>query len=202
METKPFYKQIKKIPFIFLFIVLSGLILSVCYCVGSIGETRGLHVNTRGLKVKTVKHLYVDDNLFSVGYEGELYFRINTLKEAFLVALTSDAPINFYDLLYFLIIDVILFIMVYRVNEEVIFSDQLSNGIKLLGYSVILYPGIILLGNYISKCSIEELTHGQFTSQYRNLGVTKYLYISYLILFCMPIIQKAINLEKEQSLTV
>ena len=92
--------------------------------------------------------------------------------------------------------------MVYRMNEETIFSEQLSAGLKILLYCIMFYPLVTMIGNHYSDQSIQELTNNQFKAQYERFGIGKFQLITYLLIFMYPFLKKAIDLQKDQNLTV
>ncbi|TKC06613.1 hypothetical protein FA048_15515 [Pedobacter polaris] len=203
MRNAPSLKQIKRIPYLFLAFILSIVILIVCACIGSINQTEILNVNTKNLKAKTYRNIEIEENEFQTGTEGRLYWKVKNIKEAFLViAADRDGTTNIYDLFYLLILDIALFVMMFKMKEDTVFSDQVGMGLKAIAFAVILYPGIILIAYRFSSVCIEELTAGKFTAQFRSLNIPKYLIIGYLIFFMIPFVKKGKSLQQEQELTI
>ena len=203
MQPKPLIKQIKIIPLIFLVVVLIFASFKFVSDWKSIGRTRLLDVSINNLKEKTYKQVEIGENSFTTGMEGTLYWKVKDLKEAMLVGFADgDRLMSYYDVFYFLCIDGILFFMVYGMNDETIFSERLSLGLKIVLYCTILYPFVMMIGDYYSSQAIQELTNNQFTGQYKNFGIGKFQLIMYLMIFMLPFLKKAIDLQKEQNLTV
>lgn len=143
------------------------------------------------------------ENWFQTGTEGQLYWKVKNINEALLIALADrERSTNFYDIIYLLILNIALFIMVYRMKEGTVFSNQVFWGLRLIAGSVILYPIINLLSYQLSSQCIEKLTHEQFTAQLKNSNIVIYLLLTYLLIFMAPFIKKAINLQQEQGLTI
>lgn len=203
MKACPSIKSIQRIPIIFLLIVVSYFVISVLACISSVGETKILNVNVLNLSSKTYQTVDIGKNSFQTGTEGRLFWKVKSLKEAFLVGLANrnDAG-NFYDILYLLILDLILFIMFFKVKEDSVFSDRIILGLKLLGCSVLVYAFINLISYKIAGRSVELLTNRQFTTQFRQDNIPKYLFLCYLIWFIAPLIKKGISLQQEQDLTI
>ena len=169
----------------------------------STGRTRLLDVSINNLKEKTYKQVEIGENSFTTRMEGTLYWEVKDLKEAMLVGFADgDRLMSYYDILYFLCIDGVLFFMVYGMNDETIFSERLSIGLKIVLYCVMLYPFVMMIGDYYSSQAIQELTNNQFKGQYKNFGVGKFQLIMYLMIFMLPLVKKAINLQKDQNLTI
>jgi hypothetical protein len=203
MRKGPSVKSIKLIPVIFLCMVLANLVISISACVRSIGHTQILDVYSFNTGKKTYQIVEIGKNNFQTGTEGKLYWKIKNLKEAFLVALADrDKSTNFYDVFYLLILDIALFVMVFRIKDETVFSDQVLWGLRLIAGSVIFYPIINLMSYRLSSQCIEELTNGKFTAQLTKSNTFMFLIITYLLIFMAPFIKKAINLQKEQNLTI
>ena len=203
MQPKPLYKQIKRIPFIFLGLILISASIKFVSDWKSIEETRLLEVSKHNLKEKTYQSVELGENSFTTGMEGTLYWEVNDLKEATLVGLADgDRLMSYYDILYFLFIDGVLFFMVYGMNDETVFSERLSAGLKIVVYCVMFYPFVMMIGDYFSSQAIQKLTNNQFKGQYRNFGIVKFQLIMYLMIFMYPFLKKAINLQKDQNLTI
>ncbi|MES2448854.1 MAG: hypothetical protein V4546_16840 [Bacteroidota bacterium] len=160
-------------------------------------------MNIKNFKTKTYKRIDVGENSFQTGSEGRLFWKVRNLKEAFLISASDkDEVTNFYDLTYLFILNIALFIMVYRMDENSVFSNQVVIGMKAIAYSVLIYSFINVVSYKIIGYSIECLTEGQFTSQFRHFNIPKYLVITYLILFLTSFISKGKSLQKEQELTI
>lgn len=203
MQEKPLFRQIKAIPFIFLLIILVSGGMSIYRVIGYVGMSMGLDVTTYNLSEKTFKTVAIGENEFTTGFDGELTWKVGNLKEAFLVSLAErNNIISFYDLFYFLLIDLVLFVMLYGVNEDAVFSDQLFKGITILLYLIMLYPFVGMIANQINGEIIKTLTNNKFTSQYQRFAVVKFQIFIYLMVFMLPFVKKAINLQREQDLTI
>ncbi len=203
MQPKPLIKQIKRIPFIFLALILVSASFKFVSDWRSIGSTRLLEVRISDLKERTYKRVELGENSFTTGMEGQLYWKVRNSREAFLVGMADrDRLISYFDVLYFLLLDACLFFMVYRMNEETIFSEQIGVGLKVVIFCIIFYPIITLMGNYLSDLSVQKLTGYKFRSQHQSFSASKFQLISYLLVFMYPFLQKAINLQKEQDLTI
>ena len=203
MQPKPLIKQIKRIPYFFLLLILFSATFKIAHDINSVGKTTFLDVRTFNLKEKTFKEVELGENSFTTGMEGVLRWKVKDLKEAFLVGLADrDRLISYYDILYLLLLDAGLFFMIYRMNEETIFSEQLSTGLKVVLYCIMFYPFATMIGNYYSNQFIQELTNNQFKGQYENFSISKFQILFYLMIFMYPFLQKAINLQKEQDLTI
>jgi hypothetical protein len=92
--------------------------------------------------------------------------------------------------------------MVYRIREDTVFSNQVFFGLRLIACSVMFYPFITFVSYEFSSKSIEELTKGQFTAQFRSSNIVIFLTIFYLLLMMSPLIKKAIKLQQEKDLTI
>lgn len=203
MKDTSLLKQIKRIPYVFLAIVIVNIVLAGFLMVQSVGQTEILNVNVKNLKLKTLRTVELEKDFFQTGSEGKLYWKVKNYNEAFLVlAANRDSAVNFYDLFYLLVLDICLFIMVFRMDESTVFSNQVRLGFHIFGFSVVFYAGIVLLSYRLSGNAIEELTNGRFTAQYREFNIPKYLVISYLIFFLAPFVQKGKSLQNEQDLTI
>lgn len=201
MTTKSFFKRTKSIPIGFLLLILVFGIMHIYRTIGYVGDKCTLEVETYNLKEKTYKEVAIGENKFTTGSEGKLRWRVKDVKEAFLVSLV-DRNTWFYDLFYFLLIDIALFIMMYRINEDAVFSDQLFKGVTVLLYVIMFYPFFGVIANQINERIIQELTDNQFTSQYQRFSATKFQLLIFLMIIMLPMVQKVINLQKEQDLTI
>jgi len=203
MKSKPLYKQIKNIPFLFLSIILINATFSLIYFFSSVHQTRILNVEVKKLNIRTYKSLSVGENNFVTGSDGKLYWKVKNYNEAALVfAANHSGTLNLYDQLYLLLLNILLFIMVHKIKEDAIFSNQVKRGLRLIISSVMLYPFISLLGYMLSGYCIEKLTGGQFTVQYKKSNITMFLFIAYLLIFMLPFIRKAVTLQEDQNLTI
>lgn len=204
MTNAPLIKQIKRIPYIFLLIIIANLAISLSAIYSSIGKVQIVEVNVKNLKTKTSQQIDINENnSFHVGFEGRLFWKVKNLKEAFLIAIADrERSTNFYDLSYLFILNIALFVIVYKINEKSIFSNQLFWGLRLIAASVMLYPFIQLIAYKIAGHSIEILTNGQFTAPLKNSNVFMYLIFTYLLLFLAPFMKKAIDYQNEKNLTI
>ena len=203
MQVKPVFKQIKAIPFFFFLIILASGGIGIYRVIDSVGISRSLDVRTYNLQERTFRTFIIGENEFTTGFDGKLTWEAGNLKESFLVSLAEgDIGISFYDLFYFLLVDVVLFIMVHSVNEDVVFSGRLFKGITILLYLIMLYPFVGMIANQINGEIIKTLTNNKFTSQHQNFAVVKSQFFIYLMIFMLPFVRKAINLQKEQDLTI
>ena len=190
-------------PFIFLAMILVVTTFKMVPDVKSVGKIRLLEVRVVHLKEKTYKTVELGENYFITGMEGQLYWKVKNIREAFLVGMADrNSLISYFDVLYFLLLDACLFFMIYRMNDETIFSEKLSIGLKAVLFCIILYPFVTLIANHYSSKFIQELTNNQFQAQYEYFSANKYQLIIYLLIFMYPFLQKAVNLQKEQDLTV
>lgn len=197
------FKRIKRIPIALLILIGINVAMCVFICFNSIGKVKIIDVHTKQLKANTYQQIKINENRFQTGTEGKLYWKVKNLKEAVLIVLADrNHPFNLYDLFYLVVLDIALFIMVYRMKEDSVFSDQVVLGLKTIAYAVILYPAIILLSYHFSAFGVEELTQAQFTANTEDFNVPKYLVIAYLIIFMIPFIEKGIRLQQEQNLTI
>ncbi|MGF1924045.1 MAG: hypothetical protein ACQUHE_07685, partial [Bacteroidia bacterium] len=145
----------------------------------------------------------VGENSFTTGIDGTLHWKVNHLKEAFLVGLADgDRLVSYYDILYFLLLDVALFYMVSKMNEGTVFSQQVALGFKTVLYCLVSYPLVPLIDNHFSGECIKELTGYKFTSQFLAFGIGKFQLIIYLVIFLYPFLRKAVKTEEENELTV
>jgi len=204
MTHAPLLKQIKRIPYFFLLIILANLAISFSAIYSSIGKVQIVGVNVKNLKTKTSQQIDINDNnSFHIGFEGRLHWKVKNAKEAFLIAIADrERSTNFYDLTYLLILNIALFVMVYKINEKSIFSSQLYWGLRLIAASVMLYPFIQLMSYKIAGHSIEVLTDGQFTATLKKSNIVMYLILTYLLLFLAPFVKKAIDYQTEKNLTI
>lgn len=199
----PSIKSVRRIPFIFLVLILAYLFISGLECITSVGETKILDVDITTNDFKTYKSVKLGENSFQTGTEGRLYWKVKNVNEAFLIALANrNAVGNFYDLLYLLILDVILFIMFFKVKENNVFSNRVLLGLQLIGYSLLIYCFINFFSYEMACTSIQQLTDNKFTAQFRHDNIPKYLILCYLILFTIPFVKKGISLQQEQELTI
>lgn len=203
MPERPLYKQIRRIPYIFLVLILISASIKVVSDWKSIGKTRLIEVTRGALKERTYRSVDLGENSFVTGMEGTLYWKVNNIREAFLVGMADgDRVISYFDVFYLLLLDICLFVMVARVNEETIFSDQLETGLKAILYCVMFYPFVGMIEGYYCSKFIQELTNNQFNAQYENFSISKFQIIFYLLLFMFPFVKRAINLQKQQNLTI
>ncbi len=201
--SKPLIKQIKRIPFIFLVLVLLSATIKIISDVNSIGRTRLLEVRIGNLKERTYKSVELGENSFITGMEGTLHWKVKNLKESFLVGMIDgDRVISYYDILYFLLLDAGLFFMIFRMSDETVFSEQLSAGLKIVFYCIMFYPFVTMIGSYCNNQLVQELTDNQFKGQFEDFSIAKFQLIMYLLIFMYPFLQKAIKLQKEQNLTI
>jgi len=199
----PSIKSVRRIPFIFFLLILVYSFISIFECITSVGETKILDVNIATGDFKTYKSIDLGENSFQTGTEGRLYWKVKNINEAFLVAVANRNSVgNFYDLLYLWILDIILFIMFFNVQENNVFSGRVVLGLRLVGYSFLIYSFINLLSYEMACKSIEQLTDNKFTAQFRHDNIPKYLIFCYLIIFIIPFIKKGISLQQEQELTI
>ncbi|MBC7617049.1 MAG: hypothetical protein H7202_13365 [Pedobacter sp.] len=203
MQEKPLFKQIKAIPLFFLSLILVSGGMGIYRIIYDVGKTRSLDVRIYNLHEKTFKTVAIGENEFTTGFDGELAWKVNSVKEAFLVSLVDrNNIINFYDLFYFLLVDVALFVMVHSVNEDAVFSERLLKGVTVLLYLTMLYPFFGMIADQINGEIIKTLTNSKFTNQYQSFAVVKFQMFIYLMVFMLPFVKKAINLQKEQDLTI
>lgn len=202
-NKKSLHQQIKLIPIYLLIFITLSLCMHIFASFAAIGKTKILAVDAQHLKARTYHRVKIGENSFQTGTEGRLHWKVKDLEEAFLVGLANqEGVLNYYDLFYFLILDIALFIMLAKVSEERVFTAQLIFGLYLISYSIIFYAFIVLLGQFISGWSIERLTHGMFTSQSSTLNISKYLFLAFLLFFMVPLVRKGIELQNENELTI
>lgn len=203
MNEQSIYKKIRKIPFFFLLLVLSGMVISLSACLMSVGNTKVITVETYNLKQSTYHRVKLGENSFLTGAEGRLHWRVVSYKEAFLIALVKPVGgITVFDYCYFLLVAFVLFKTLNRVNEHSVFSDKFAGGFQVMIYLVIYYPFFMFIGDYVAGLCLKALTKGQFTAPANFSGMFKYTFAVILMIWLMPIINKAVSLQKEQELTV
>lgn len=102
--------------------------------------------------------------------EKPLYRQIKAIPFIFLLIVLTGTIISLYYTIHSIDRTKILNVSVRGLKEKTIKHVTLGENFFTAGYEGQLY--------------------WKFTSQFRNVGIVKYLYISYLILFFMPLIKK------------
>lgn len=202
MRRRPSIKNIKRFPIVFSVLITFYFTLWIFNCFSRVGNVEILNVDVKNLKERTYKNVELGDNYFVTGTEGRLFWKVKNLEEAFVIGIADqDAVIKIFDLLYFLTLNILIYVLVYFINEETIFSS-LTVGLRVLGFLIALYPGMLLVNYEVSGNLIEKLTGNQFTVQYRSLDILKYVIIAFLLNMVFPFISKGKSLQKEQELTI
>ncbi len=203
MSNAPSLKQIKRITKLFSILIVIYFAMNVYRCIDSVGKTKILNVSTANFEARTSKTIVLGENHFTTGFDGELYWKVKNIKEAFLINLGDlYGTMSFITLGYFLILNVAIYMMLWGVTEETIFSKKLTIGLNVIVYVMIFYSTLNLVSFKVSQIAIESLTDGHFSSQYRNQSLTSFILFGFLMLLISPFIKKGKSLQQEQDLTI
>lgn len=204
MAYAPSLKQIKRIPTIMFVLIFAYFLMALLFCYGNIG--RQVRLEATILYGVTGKNPQVDigENRFNRGYEGMLYWKVKDFKEAvFLNFANSKELMRFYDLIYMLILNIVVFITVNRMKEDTVFSSFTENGFKLIIFIIIFSPVFDVFIYLTSRYFIKELTDNQFTGgSMPSFSYLRIIVSIFLINLIPLLIKKGKSLQLEQDLTI
>lgn len=196
-------KQIKRFPILFFILIGIYFLLSLCYCYRHIGRTKSIDVTINHDSGKTYQRVQLKDAQFITGIEGTLHWKVKTMKEALLVNLANKKTVfNFYDLCYFLILNLAIYWMVKDLTEDTAFSEKVFKGLRMISFIIGLYPLMTLVNNQIADLAVEKLTNNQFSSIGQSLNLMKFMLIVFLIQLVVVFFGKGKKLQEEQQLTI
>jgi hypothetical protein len=202
MRKGPLLFSIKNFPKYFLCLLLFFIVFDLIVCIGSVGKTKRINVSTANLKEQTYKNVNLGKNHFTTGTDGSLYWHIKDLKEAILVNIADlNGVFNLPDLLYFLIINVFLFWFASGIKEDNIFS-KVESSLRILTPLIFIYPILVIISTQIAAKCVRHLTDNQFTIQYEDYSILKYVVFGFLLQFLILFIKKGKSLQQEQDLTI
>ncbi|WP_316765581.1 hypothetical protein [Pedobacter frigiditerrae] len=204
MRKGPSLKSIKRIPLLIFVLIFAYFLMTLVFCYGNIG--RNVRVEAKILYGVTGKNPQVDigGNKFNRGYEGMLYWKVKNFKEAvFLNFANSKEILRFYDLIYMLILNIVVFIIVNRMTEDTIFSSFTENGFKVIIFIIIFSPFFDVLIYFISRYFIKELTDNQLTAvSMPSFSYLRIMVSIFLINLIPLLIKKGQSLQQENELTI
>ena len=203
MSNVPSLKKIKKIPILVYFIMFLYFLIAIGNCYQKIGTTVNIDATLKYGGEKTFAKVIVKGNSFITGTDGTLYLQVKDFKEAILLNIANaNELIRFYDLFFMLILNTVVFITVYLMKEDTIFSNTTIKGLQIVVYLIIISPLLDFGYSLISKRIIEHLTNNQLTTPLHSFGYLRLL----LSLFLAPLIPLLINkgksLQQNQDLTI
>jgi phosphoglycerol transferase MdoB-like AlkP superfamily enzyme len=152
-------------------------------------------------KTKTYKDFTVDGNRFVTGIEGRLHYNTKSFEEALLFTKIGDTTI--LHSLLFLIIGLILFFSIQRINDAKMFSQKMVN--ILFGLMMLLYVFPLLIHYFerqiVGKMLLKKTGNMFELVMTQDLGTEKFLILSVLLMF-IYFIKKGTEIQEEQDLTV
>jgi len=201
-------KRIRKLPFrMFIF-----LIIFICISVVQSAENIGTKTVRFKAKIsdnfhtKTYKEIRLKENNFVTGIEGDVTWKPKSFYEAFILEniINKNAPLALLNILYLMVLDGVLFWMVYDIEENKLFNEKIIRGFNLLTYLAVLWMVKESLNFYLSNYYIKEITNGQFQaiSSSEFFSVLPFVFVGIFSQVLSYLILKAQKIEHEQKLTV
>ncbi|RZK53885.1 MAG: hypothetical protein EOO91_16870 [Pedobacter sp.] len=204
MRKGPSLKQIKRIPLLIFALIFAYFLLNLIMCYSTVNKHIKINARLKYGVGNTYSKIEIQGNDFVTGYDGEVRWKINNLKEAILINLCNDkAIISFYDLFFMLIINTVLFFTIKKMKEDSIYSDETINGVKFIAFLLVLYPAIMAVVNLsISRWILEELTENKLTLSIKSFSYAKVLVSIFLVQLIPLFIKKGQSLQQENELTI
>lgn len=199
--------KIRFFPLMILFYLLFMILLQASDIFS--GQERTIIFTARPSKKfpeKTYHQVETKEFTYVTGMEGQVYWKSKTRLESFTLNFfaNQNAMITALGAVYTLILDVILFWMLYDLKPENIFSKKISRGGKCIFYLSLLLLGKDVFQYYISDYFLKQLTQGRFEAAQQTISFALLPYFIGMLAFplFMKFFLQAQKTEQEQQLTV
>ena len=195
-------KILRKLPtVIFVYLIF---MFGLCV-IRSFGDTQIiLDVRTKQLPVKTYTRIELGENTFITGLDGKVYWKAKSFKEAFILRNIVDvnSVTSLLNILYFFILNCILYWMVYDIKQENFFNSKVVKGIRIIGIMIVLFGVFELLKSAVSDYFLNEITRGQFRAPRAHPSMISYFIIAMFLQAIPVFIMKAQKNQQDQEYTI
>jgi hypothetical protein len=203
MRNAPSLKQIKRIPIIIFVMIFAYLLLTLFFCHQDVGNSISFNARLANGIYPTLKKLNIADGNIIVGVDGRFTVNVKSFADSLKLSLANNQNLfSFYDLFYLLILNTIMFITVYNMDEDTMYSSKTIRGVQMIMYLIVLAPIYGFLTNLMARSILEEFTKNQLTIQLERFSYFKVLIGVLFVRFIPLFISKGKSLQKEQELTI
>lgn len=193
-------------PRIWLYVIFIVLLLSQTLQSASYGQKNGvtLQVYTHQTALSSYKRSDLsNEDYFITGTDGELYWHPKSFTQALLLdTVDNHGGLDIFEILLLCVLAGIFYFTVRGSGTNHIFSHNLYYGFLLMIFLITISGSLKHMEYGWMGVYVKTITKGKFVLQPLNISYSFYGALGTMLFFLMQFPKKALNMQKEQELTI